>query len=58
MNGVFFRRVSMCGIAGWIDYNRDLRKYVDTINKMTGTLVRRGPDAQGIYLKENVCLMH
>jgi len=48
----------MCGIAGWIDYNRDLRKYVDTINKMTGTLVRRGPDAQGIYLKENVCLMH
>jgi asparagine synthase (glutamine-hydrolysing) len=48
----------MCGIAGWIDYNRDLRNYEDIINKMTGTLVRRGPDAQGIYLKENVCLMH
>ncbi|NLU26770.1 MAG: asparagine synthase (glutamine-hydrolyzing) [Hungateiclostridium thermocellum] len=48
----------MCGIAGWIDSNRDLRNYEDIINKMTGTLVRRGPDAQGIYLKENVCLMH
>lgn len=48
----------MCGIAGWIDYNRDLRKYGAVINKMTATLVRRGPDAQGIYLEENVCLMH
>jgi len=48
----------MCGIAGWIDYNQDLRKHEDIISKMTGTLVRRGPDAEGIYLKENVCLMH
>jgi asparagine synthase (glutamine-hydrolysing) len=48
----------MCGIAGWVDYRRDLRNYEDIVNKMTGTLVRRGPDAQGIYLKENVCLMH
>lgn len=48
----------MCGIAGWIDYNLDLRNHEDIINKMTGTLVRRGPDAQGIHLKENVCLMH
>jgi len=55
---LFFRRVFMCGIAGWIDYSRDLRNNEDIINKMTGTLVRRGPDAEGIYLKENVCLMH
>lgn len=48
----------MCGIAGWIDYNRDLRENDDIIHKMTGTMVRRGPDAQGIYLRENVCLMH
>lgn len=48
----------MCGIAGWIDYNRNLRNHEDVINKMTATLVRRGPDAEGIYLKENVCLMH
>ncbi|HEY8390813.1 MAG TPA: asparagine synthase (glutamine-hydrolyzing) [Clostridia bacterium] len=48
----------MCGIAGWIDFNQDLRKHEKTINKMTGTLTRRGPDAQGIYLKENACLMH
>lgn len=48
----------MCGIAGWIDHSRDLRKDKDIIYKMTATLVRRGPDAQGIYLSENVCLMH
>lgn len=48
----------MCGIAGWIDYRRDLRNNEDIINKMTGTLLKRGPDAQGIFLKENVCLMH
>ena len=48
----------MCGIAGWIDFHRDLRMQEDIIGKMTGTLVRRGPDAQGIYRKENVCLMH
>jgi len=48
----------MCGIAGWIDYNLDLRKHEDIISKMTGTLARRGPDAKGIYLKENACLMH
>lgn len=48
----------MCGIAGWIDYRRDLRNNEDIINKMTGTLLKRGPDAQGIFLMENVCLMH
>jgi len=48
----------MCGIAGWIDYNRDLRSHGDIINKMTNTMIRRGPDDQGIYLEDNVCLMH
>jgi len=52
------RRRLMCGIAGWIDNRRDLRNEGEVIKKMTGTLVRRGPDAEGIYLKENVCLMH
>jgi len=48
----------MCGIAGWIDYGRDLKQETAVIDKMTNTLSRRGPDAQGIYLKEKVCLMH
>jgi hypothetical protein len=54
----YFLEVFMCGIAGWIDYNRDLRSHGDIINKMTNTMIRRGPDDQGIYLEENVCLMH
>lgn len=48
----------MCGIAGWIDYNKNLNNHEDIINKMTNTLVYRGPDAQGIYMNENVCLIH
>lgn len=48
----------MCGIAGWIDFNRNLKNNKDVIDKMTITLARRGPDAQGIFLKENACLMH
>ncbi|NLY43318.1 MAG: asparagine synthase (glutamine-hydrolyzing) [Clostridiaceae bacterium] len=48
----------MCGIAGWIDYNQDLRGKDNIIDKMSNTLIRRGPDAGGVYVKENVCLIH
>lgn len=48
----------MCGIAGWIDYQHDLRESGDIICKMSDTLARRGPDAHGVYLSENVCLIH
>lgn len=48
----------MCGIAGWIDYRQNLTERKSIIDKMSETLIRRGPDADGIYLKENVCLIH
>jgi len=48
----------MCGIAGWIDYQQDLKEKGNIISKMSETLARRGPDAQGVYLEENVCLIH
>lgn len=31
----------MCGIAGWIDYGRDLKQETAVIDKMTNTLSRR-----------------
>ncbi|NLK98869.1 MAG: asparagine synthase (glutamine-hydrolyzing) [Epulopiscium sp.] len=48
----------MCGIAGWIDFTQNLTERKPVIDKMSETLIRRGPDADGIYLKENVCLIH
>lgn len=46
----------MCGIAGWIDFNRDLKNQSKILNKMNEKLIRRGPDDEGIYLSEHAAL--
>lgn len=48
----------MCGIAGWIDYNKNVGNETETIKKMSDTLKRRGPDASGLYVNEKVALIH
>ena len=48
----------MCGIAGWIDFNDDLRRKKNVINNMAETLIRRGPDEGGEYIEPNVALIH
>lgn len=48
----------MCGIAGWLSSNKDLSQKTGVIEKMSKTLKRRGPDENGVYLENNVCLMH
>ncbi|MCX7903397.1 MAG: asparagine synthase (glutamine-hydrolyzing) [Caloramator sp.] len=48
----------MCGIAGWIDFNKDLLEDVDVIKRMTKTLSRRGPDDEGFYFNQNALLGH
>ena len=48
----------MCGIAGFVDYNDDLRDCDAIIKKLSNTLKRRGPDASGEYISENACLIH
>ncbi|MGN0471003.1 MAG: asparagine synthase (glutamine-hydrolyzing) [Acutalibacteraceae bacterium] len=48
----------MCGIAGWYDIKRNLRDENITINKMSESLSRRGPDDSGVYFNNPVCLMH
>ncbi|KJS84385.1 MAG: asparagine synthase [Peptococcaceae bacterium BICA1-8] len=48
----------MCGITGWIDWERDLEKERAVIEKMTMTLAHRGPDAAGIYLDRHAALGH
>ena len=40
----------MCGIAGWIIYDRDLTAHRDIIAAMMKTMARRGPDAGGVWI--------
>ncbi|MBE0466028.1 MAG: asparagine synthase (glutamine-hydrolyzing) [Candidatus Desulforudis sp.] len=48
----------MCGIAGWIDWERDLREQRPVITEMTETLAARGPDASGFWLSRRAALGH
>src|ERR1700741_204089 len=48
----------MCGIAGWVDFSKDLSKDDSTITAMTRSLANRGPDAEGIWSSRHVALGH
>ena len=48
----------MCGIAGWVSYDRDLKSQRDVIATMTKTMARRGPDAGGVWIDRHVGLGH
>lgn len=48
----------MCGFVGWVNLERNLTGEKETIEKMTGTLSRRGPDASGIFMSEAALLGH
>ena len=48
----------MCGIAGWVDFGRDLTDERATLEAMTGALANRGPDAHGIWLGPHAGLGH
>lgn len=48
----------MCGIAGWIDYKNPIAGDDKTIEKMSKTLMNRGPDEGGVYKSENAVLIH
>ena len=47
----------MCGIAGVIDFNKNLKGKRDVLCKMVKTLERRGPDSEGVYDTNNVLLV-
>ena len=48
----------MCGIAGWIDWKRDLSKQKEVLGRMTQTLSARGPDAEGYWFSPRAALGH
>lgn len=48
----------MCGVTGWVDWGRDLRREREVVQAMTDTMVARGPDASGVWLDRHVALGH
>ncbi|NGQ97469.1 asparagine synthase (glutamine-hydrolyzing) [Brevibacillus sp. SYP-B805] len=48
----------MCGITGWIDWERDLSQEQPVLERMTNTLTSRGPDAEGYWISRHVALGH
>ncbi|MEU5306876.1 asparagine synthase (glutamine-hydrolyzing) [Streptomyces noursei] len=48
----------MCGIAGWVDYSRDLSHERATTQAMTDCMACRGPDAEGLWLGRHAVLGH
>lgn len=48
----------MCGICGYIHLDRSKQASENILKNMMDTLIRRGPDDEGAYLKGNVALGH
>jgi asparagine synthase (glutamine-hydrolysing) len=48
----------VCGITGWIAFERDLTRERDVLDAMTLTMACRGPDASGVWSERNAALGH
>ncbi|MFF8449819.1 asparagine synthase (glutamine-hydrolyzing) [Streptomyces leeuwenhoekii] len=48
----------MCGITGWVSFDRDLRSEAATLDAMTGTMACRGPDDRGTWIEGPAALGH
>ena len=48
----------MCGITGWVAFDRDLRTERPTVDAMTETMACRGPDGRGTHVDRHVALGH
>ena len=51
---------NMCGICGWVDFERDLKQpdARSELASMTATMAQRGPDDEGTWVDEHVALGH
>lgn len=55
----YWRKESfMCGVSGWVDFTRDLRNQKDSIEKMTKTLAKRGPDETNLWVQTHAGFGH
>jgi asparagine synthase (glutamine-hydrolysing) len=48
----------MCGIAGWVDWERDLSNEQTTVELMGKTLACRGPDTDASFVSQSAAFAH
>jgi asparagine synthase (glutamine-hydrolysing) len=48
----------MCGITGWVSFDRDLTRHRPDLDAMTATMACRGPDAEGGWFDRHAALGH
>ncbi|GGM07904.1 asparagine synthetase B [Streptomyces fumigatiscleroticus] len=48
----------MCGITGWVSFDRDLRAEAAALDAMTETMACRGPDDRGVWAEGPAALGH
>ncbi len=48
----------MCGITGWVSFDRELRSEAATLDAMTETMACRGPDDRGTWVQGPAALGH
>jgi asparagine synthase (glutamine-hydrolysing) len=48
----------MCGITGWVSFERNLTREQATLDEMTETMACRGPDARGTWTDLHAALGH
>ena len=48
----------MCGIAGIVNYKKDIKEQEKLITEMFNSLSKRGPDESGFYMENHVNLGH
>ena len=48
----------MCGIAGQIGYEENMRRMSVVMSQMSAAIAPRGPDASGLYVDDDAYLVH
>lgn len=48
----------MCGITGWVDWEKNLETEQAVLAQMTASLAARGPDAAGLYMSQHAAFGH
>src|SRR5262245_15149802 len=48
----------MCGVAGWVDFERDLSGERSVMQRMADELACRGPDAEGFWMSPHAAFAH
>ncbi len=48
----------MCGITGWVDWDRDMDSRRQVVEAMNATMACRGPDSTGVWMSPRAALGH